>query len=96
MLQKNVYKEPSLSYDSWIYNSLRYQWLSPLTLWIRIPLSRSLLDASLCDQVCQLPVADRWFSPDTPISSTNKTDHHGITDILLKVALNTTTLTLLI
>jgi len=30
-----------------------------------------------------------WFSPDTPISSTNKTDHHDITEILLKVALNT-------
>ena len=30
----------------------------------------------------------RWFSPDTPVSSTNKTDHHDITEILLKVALN--------
>jgi hypothetical protein len=27
-----------------------------------------------------------WFSP---VSSTNKTDHHDITEILLKVALNT-------
>jgi hypothetical protein len=25
----------------------------------------------------------------TPVSSTNKTDHHNITEILLKVALNT-------
>jgi hypothetical protein len=31
----------------------------------------------------------RWFSPGTPVSSTNKTDHHYITEILLKVALNT-------
>jgi hypothetical protein len=30
----------------------------------------------------------------SPISSTNKTDHHDIADILLKVALNTITLTL--
>jgi hypothetical protein len=30
-----------------------------------------------------------WFSPGTPISSTNKSDRHDITDILLKVALNT-------
>ena len=30
----------------------------------------------------------RWFSPDTPVSSTNKTDHHDITEILLKVALS--------
>jgi hypothetical protein len=35
-----------------------------------------------------------WFSLDTPVSSTNKTDHHDITEILFKVALNTITLTL--
>jgi hypothetical protein len=29
------------------------------------------------------------FSPGTPVSSTNKTDHHDIAEILLKVALNT-------
>ena len=28
-----------------------------------------------------------------PVSSTNNTDHHDITEILLKVALNTITLT---
>ena len=32
----------------------------------------------------------RWFSPGTPVSSTNKTDRHDITEILLIVALNTT------
>jgi hypothetical protein len=31
----------------------------------------------------------RWFSPGTPVFSTNKTDRHDITEILLKVALNT-------
>ena len=31
----------------------------------------------------------RWFSPGTPVSSTNKTGHHDIAEILLKVALNT-------
>jgi hypothetical protein len=36
----------------------------------------------------------QWFYPGTLISSTNKTDHHAITEILLKVALNTTTITL--
>jgi hypothetical protein len=31
-----------------------------------------------------------WFSPGAPVSSTNKTDRHDITEILiLKVALNT-------
>jgi hypothetical protein len=37
--------------------------------------------------------AGRWFSPVTPVSSTNKTDLHDIAEILLKVVLNTTTLT---
>ena len=34
-------------------------------------------------------MAGRWFSPGTLVSSTNKTDHHDITEILPKVALNT-------
>ena len=34
---------------------------------------------------------DRWFSP---VSSTNTIDHYDQTEILLKVALNTITLTL--
>jgi len=31
----------------------------------------------------------RWFSPSTPVSPTNKTDMHDITEVFLKVALNT-------
>jgi hypothetical protein len=34
------------------------------------------------------------FFPGTPVSSTNKSDDHNVTKILLKVALNTITLTL--
>jgi hypothetical protein len=30
-----------------------------------------------------------WLLPGTPASSTNKTDRHDITEILLKVVLNT-------
>jgi hypothetical protein len=33
-------------------------------------------------------VKGQWFSPGTPISSTNKTDRNDITEILLKVVLN--------
>jgi hypothetical protein len=29
----------------------------------------------------------RWFSPDTPASSTTKTGRHDVSEILLKVAL---------
>jgi len=43
----------------------------------------------ICDKVCQWLTTGRWFSPDTPVSSTNKTDHHDIIEILLKVAFNT-------
>ena len=34
-----------------------------------------------------------WFSPYIPVSSTNKTDRNEIIEILLKVALNTITIT---
>ena len=36
----------------------------------------------------------RWFSPGTSVTSTKKTNPHDITEILLKVALGTLTLTL--
>jgi len=42
---------------------------------------------------CIQLAADQWFSPGTPVSSTNKTDRYNIAEILLKVALNTITLT---
>ena len=71
------------SYGSWIYNYLCNQCLSPLTLWVRTPPRRGVLETTLCDQVCQWLVAGWWFSPGTPVSSTNKSE------ILLKVALNT-------
>jgi hypothetical protein len=76
------------SYGSWIYNYLCNRCPSPLMLWVRIPFRERC--TPLCDQVCQWLAAGRWFSLITPVSSTNKTDHHDITEILLKVALNTT------
>ena len=33
-------------------------------------------------------MAGRWFSPGTPVSSTNKTDRYDIPEIWLKVAFN--------
>jgi hypothetical protein len=41
---------------------------------------------TLCDKVCQRLATGRWFSPGPPVFSTNKTDRHDITEILLKVA----------
>jgi hypothetical protein len=81
----------SWSYGSWIYNYLCNQCLTPLKLWVRISIRARC--ATLCDKVCQWLVTGQWFSLCTPVSSTNKTDRHDITEILLKVALNTITLT---
>jgi hypothetical protein len=43
----------------------------------------------MCDKVFQWLATGQWFSPGPPVPSTNKTDCHDITEILLKVALNT-------
>jgi hypothetical protein len=51
-------------------------------------------NTTLCDKVCQWFATGRWFSPDTPVSSTNKTDRDDITELLLKVTLNTIILNL--
>jgi len=45
--------------------------------------------AGASDKVYQLLAHGRWFSPGTPASSTTKSGHHDIVEILLKVALNT-------
>ena len=76
------------SYGSWIYNYQCNQCLSPLMLWARIISIRARY-TTLCDKVCQWHTTGPWFSPGPPVSSTNKTDRHDITEILLKVALNT-------
>ena len=55
-------------------------------LWVLILLRRGVLDTTLCDKVCQWLAACQWFSLNSPVSSIN------ITEILLKVALNTVTL----
>jgi hypothetical protein len=78
----------SWSYGSWIYNYLCNQCLSPLKVWVAIPLRRVVLDTSLCGKVCQGLAAGHFFSPGTPVSSTNIIDHHDIAEILLKVALH--------
>ena len=55
-------------------------------LWVQIPFRRGVLVTTLCDSLtvtCGRSV----------VFSTNKTDCHDITEILLKMALNTITLT---
>jgi len=50
-------------------------------------------DTTICDKVCQWLATGQWFSLGTPVSSTNKTEHHDITEISLKKVINTITLT---
>ena len=50
---------------------------------------RGVFDTTLCDKICQWLATVRWFSPGTPVSSTNKIGLHHITEVLLKVTLNT-------
>ena len=59
-----------------------------LTLWGQTPLRREVLDTTL--SVKSLSVTCGKLV----VSSTNKTDHHDITEILLKVALSTIAVTL--
>ena len=72
-----------------LYLPMQSQCLSPLTLWVRIPLMWGVLDTTFCDQICRWLETVRWFSPGILVSSTNKTDLHNINEILLKVALTT-------
>jgi hypothetical protein len=46
-----------------------------------------VLYTTLCDKVRQSLATGRWFSTGARVSSTNKTDRHDITKILLKMAL---------
>ena len=62
-------------------------------LWAWIQLRQGVFDTTFCDKVCQWFAAGQWFSPGSPVSSTNKTDRHNIVEILLKVAFNFITIT---
>ena len=62
--------------------------------WVQIPFRQGVLNTIVCDKVCQLLAAGQWFSLGILVSSTNKTDRHDITEILLKVVLNTIKLSL--
>ena len=68
------------SYGSWIYNYLCIKCLATLMLWVRISIRAKC--TTLCDKDCQWLATGQWFSAGPPVSSTNKTDHQDITEIL--------------
>jgi hypothetical protein len=55
-----------------------------MKLKVRIPLMRDVLNTTLCDKVYRWLATGQWHSSDTPVSTTNKTERHDITEILLK------------
>jgi hypothetical protein len=61
--------------------------VEPLSWW-------GVLDITLCDKVCQWLATGQWFFPSTTVYSINKTDRNDISEILLKVALDTINLNL--
>jgi len=67
-------------------------WLSTLKLWVRILLmARYTLYNIICDKVCQMTCSRSVVF--SGYSSTNKTEYHDISEILLKVALDIITVT---
>ena len=54
---------------------------------LRVRIATRTRCTKLCDEVCRRAVGCFFWG--TLISPTNKSDHHDITEILLKVALNT-------
>ena len=50
---------------------------------------KGALDSAASDNAYRLLAHGQWFSPDTPASSTTKTDRPDIAAILLKVTLDT-------
>ena len=53
-----------------------------------------VIDTTLCEKVYRWLATGRWFPLHSPVSFTKMTDRHDIAEILVKVALNLTTLTL--
>ena len=62
--------------------SFCYQWITSRS-W------QGVLNTTLCDKVCHWLATGQWFSLGALPSSTSKTDCHNITEIFLKVVLNT-------
>jgi hypothetical protein len=87
---------------SYVLEIVHYYDVCPFTIFLSVPSWSfgSGIYKYLCNQCLSFHHLscdfEFWFSPDTPVSATNKTDLHDITEILLKVAFNTITLILTI
>jgi hypothetical protein len=85
---------PELSRNEWLWTTLCLSHIIfeviDVLLDLKLPMPiTTKVDTTLYDKVCQWLATGCWFSLGTSVSFTNKTDCHDITDLLLKVALNT-------
>jgi hypothetical protein len=102
-IKRNLNRHPDASLEHSLnnYRNLRYALkfhifvltLEKLFRFVSNPWQEKI--STSCGKVYQWlsSMAGRCFSLGTPVSSTNKTDRHDMTEILLKVALNTITIT---
>ena len=67
------------------YQNLKLKTNYKIVKFVRACNRHHLLDTILCDKVSQCLATGRWFSPGPLVSSTNKTDRHIITELLLKI-----------
>jgi hypothetical protein len=86
----------SSPYGSWINNYLCNLCLSPLKLWVRISLMARCTRYNFMWLSLSLTCDMSVVFPGTLVSSPTKTDRHGVTEILLKVALNIIILSILL
>jgi hypothetical protein len=96
-IELNHWGKPNGSYILKIYTLFTVSYLSWRWRWrwrceFESRSCRCVLDTTLCQWLS----TGRWVSSGTHVSSTNKNDHHDTTEIFLKVALNTNTLTLIL
>ena len=89
VLSSQIYKSNTLGWNPIV----RYQSATVLYLFLTSVLNIRLVPIVLVSVFSILRfingIAGRWFSPGTPVFSTNKTDLHKITEILLKGSLST-------
>jgi hypothetical protein len=83
-------KRVSVTYTCYEMYAHRGKKVQLLVFWDHQEMDAILLIIGIVYGVWQV-----WFSPGTPVSSTNKTDRHDIAEILLKVVLNTINLNLI-
>jgi hypothetical protein len=82
ILQRSHYVSRDFTLSDWPVDIER---LKKLKWWPINPGSIETWNSIQFDKVCQLLATGRWFSPGPPASSTNITDRHDITEILLNI-----------